>query len=90
MRVAAEQVADAYLAQEAAKKIAASRNLPLAGATNYYASSPCEELADAALMFMHLMFCWECDNPAPRGKYWTCICENGMPVLADLAEVPKG
>jgi len=39
--------------------------------TYYYCDSGHESFAYAALMLVHNMFCWECDHPAPEGKFWT-------------------
>jgi hypothetical protein len=44
----------------------------LSGAeSNTYASSPHEPFATCALILLHLMFCWECENPALGKRYWS-------------------
>lgn len=76
-----EQVAEAYLAQEKAKKDVPSGFL--SGRTPYYCSSPVEPFATIALILQAVMFGWECENPAPLGKYWSCNGITGEPVLME-------
>ena len=86
--VTKEQVAEAYLRQEYLKKTCGPNGgrIPseiLSGPGGYYATSPIEPFAVAALELLHIMFGWECENPAPKGKYWTCMVETGMPALGE-------
>ena len=43
-----------------------------------YADSPHEPFATCALILQHLMFCWECDHPAPGKRYWSFTIPEGI------------
>ena len=75
--VTKQDVAKAYLAQEAAKRGLSSWEL----GTHSYADSPHPLLARKGLDFASIMFAWECENPAPRNHYWSCWVKSGFPVL---------
>lgn len=39
---------------------------------------PYEPFATYALILLHLMFCWECENPVPEKMYWTFTVPEGL------------
>lgn len=80
-----QDVAEAYLAQEAAKRGLSSEEL----GTHTYADSPDPNLAAKALVLASIMFGWECENPAPRNHYWSCWVKSGLPVLLHKGAVTK-
>lgn len=57
--------------------------------SRYYCQSTFPPLAEAALLFFHVEFGWECENPAPRNHCWVCQTVTGLPVLARKAAVAR-
>ncbi len=77
--VTKEQLEYWYRRQEEEKaKLPRGANL----GNHYYADSAHEDFALCALILLHLMFCWECDNPAPHNRHWTFTTENGLLCVA--------
>jgi hypothetical protein len=73
--VTKEQLEYWYRRQEEEKK-----KLPMEWGlgTYHYADSGYEPFSTCALILLHLMFCWECENPLPGKTYWTWTIPEGL------------
>lgn len=73
-----------YGQQEDAKELIPKGNgLLIPEGKSLYACSAFEPLATAAIILLHVMFCWECENPAPKGRRWTFSIPERKLVLSD-------
>ena len=80
--VTKEQLEEAYREVERQKSlIPFGEGLGCTGSS--YATSIHEEFATAALIFDHLMFCWECENPAPGRRHWTFSVPQGLLCISE-------
>jgi hypothetical protein len=82
--VTKEQVEEAYREMEYQKSLIPIGNgLGCRGSS--YSTSIYEDFALAALIFEHVAFGWECENPAQGKRYWTFTVPEGLLCMSEAA-----